>query len=189
MATIATPVTNPFHIEYIQENQVFTVTENLGLTTCGICSIVDVLTVVDAESPVVTAHGYAGSTNCRTIALCPDCYEDHADSEYEEEFQGCNLCGAPAYVARVDEYGIPYHFAYEGYPTVYSVPVAEPSTGKGPNGIRLAGTYWRFATEDERDMFVASGPGLVQYNDGLRYCHRRACDYDEVVLSGLDVIV
>ena len=72
MATIATPVTNPFHIEYIQENQVFTVTEYLGLTTCGICSIVDVLTVVDAESPVVTAHGYAGSTNCLTIALCPD---------------------------------------------------------------------------------------------------------------------
>ena len=185
-------VINPAHIEFIEENSLFPIAEFLGLKACETCATADILTVIYDDARVVTAHKFAGSAACPEIALCTACYAEwiHYELEVAEEFEGCNLCGAPAQVARADEDGDPYYFAYEGSSTVYAIPPSsEPTTGNPPRGIRLAGEYLRFPTEEARDAFVAAGPRSVQFSDGIRFHHRRNADYEEVRGAGLDTIV
>ena len=185
-------VVNPAHIEFIEENSLFPIAEFLGLNACDFCATTGILTVIYDDAQVVTAHGFVGSASCPEIALCTACSAEwiYYELEVAEEFDGCYLCGAPAHVARADQDGVPYHFAYEGHPTVYTIPPSsEPTTGTPPRGIRLAGEYLRFPTEEARDAFVAAGPRSVQFSDGIRFHHRRNADYEEVRGAGLYTIV
>ena len=82
---------NPAHLDWIEETGNFVMVDRLGIDYCGVCAMYGILTLTDDEAPRYRFHGYAQSTGCPTLTLCPECYEQHPSDGDRESCRLCNV--------------------------------------------------------------------------------------------------